>query len=167
MLRLIARTSALLGLALALAPRPALAQDVEWANKVRFLGSAGLNSTAVINFLTFREGEGNSGWNWQLTASYPLQPPYFVEGGLMGWTLGRTGADSVERFGITASGGIRFGGGNTEAGVGFVPGGGRVFLRHFLRSDGTGKGPMVQGSLVFPGTTGTRSFVEGSVGFGF
>lgn len=148
------------------APVRAADDQAEWANRIRFLVSSGIDSSGIINALTFRSGPGRTGWNWQLAASYPLKEPFFVEGGLMGWTLGRSNMGDAKRFGITASGGVNLSGGMTEAGLGLVPSGTRIFARHFF-GDIPGRGGMVQGSLVFPSTTGTRSFLELSLGYGF
>ncbi|MDH7571623.1 MAG: hypothetical protein QHJ73_18755 [Armatimonadota bacterium] len=139
----------------------------EWVSRVRLMASAGVNSTAVINFLTFREGEGNAGWNWQLLGAYPLERPFFFEAGLMGWTLGRTGRENAERFAVAASLGVQLNEGRNELGAGLVPSGFRVFLRHFLDPRQPGRGTLGQVGLVFPTTTGTRTFLDLSLGYVF
>jgi hypothetical protein len=139
--------------------------NAEWTKKVRFVAAAGLNSSGIINFLTFRDGSSQSGWSWQLAASYNLEHPFFVEGGLMGWTLGREDQDAVKKFGIAASAGARFNA--TEVGAGFMPNGGRVFVRHFFQGRTDGKGTMGQVELAFPAASGARSFLGASLGYGF
>lgn len=161
--------------AVALSFAPAAAQQngdygrqiEEWVSQVRFIASLGYNSTGVINVLTFRDGPGHSGWNWQLTGAYPLQHPFFVEGGLMGWTMARSDRPDAKRFGLTAGAGLRLGDGASEVGLGFIPGGGRLFVRRFLDTERAAKGPVVQLGLVFPTPVGTRSFTDLSIGYAF
>jgi len=147
-------------------PAHAYARDdetPEWASRLHGIGMAGVNSSAAVNALTFRHESGHFGWKWELNGSYPVSPPFFVEAGVMGWTLGRTDRPQVERFGVDASVGMHFSAGS-EVGVGIMPSGGRVWVRHFF--DGK-RGTMAQLGLVFPSPVGTRSYLEASLGYGF
>lgn len=137
----------------------------EWVGKLRFTVSAGFSSSGLVDFLTFRDNDGHSGWNWQLSGIYRLETPYFAEAGLMGWRLGRQNRDDAKEFGITLGAGARIHA--TEVGAGLVPSGGRIFARHFLRPDEGRQGPFVQVDLLFPSVTGARSFLNLNLGYGF
>ncbi|MBI3944748.1 MAG: hypothetical protein HY321_02430 [Armatimonadetes bacterium] len=165
--------AATLGLLLVLAMPTACARDdryddlEEWISRTRFMVAAGYNSTGVVNFLTFREGKPEDGWNWQLLAAYPLQRPFFVEGGLTGWTLGRENQRAARRFGITAGAGLRMRDGMSELGAGIIPSGVRVFARRFLEPDVRGQGPVAHVAVVFPTLNGTRAFLDVGLGYTF
>ncbi|HOJ19972.1 MAG TPA: hypothetical protein PLU39_08490 [Armatimonadota bacterium] len=173
MLKHVAAITSVLGLALLASPASAGRYDyyresgagTEWTKKVRFVAAAGVNSSGIINFLTFRDGSSESGWSWQLAGSYQLEQPYFVEAGLMGWTIGRENQESAKKFGVAASAGVQLHA--TEIGAGFVPSGARIFVRHFFDGDTDGKGTMGQAELVFPTTSGAHSYLGLSLGYGF
>ncbi len=172
MLKHVAATALALTLTLLVSPagadryghgRPARASD--WEKNTRFFASVGYDSSGIINFLTFREGTGKSGWNWQLGASYQLEHPFFVEGGLMGWTLGRQDREDAKEFSIMGSVGVKFRA--NEFGIGFVPRGGRIFGRRFFEDTAGGKGAYGQVGILFPSVSGTRSFMTLDIGYGF
>ncbi|NLC58938.1 MAG: hypothetical protein GX774_19055 [Armatimonadetes bacterium] len=168
MLKQIVAAAVLLGLLVAVPTQAQWEDDEElpeWVGKLRFAASAGFTSSGVVDFLTFRDGDGHGGWNWQLTGIYRLETPYFAEAGLMGWRLGRENRDDAKEFGITLGGGARIG--STEVGIGLVPSGGRIFARHFLQPERQRQGPFVQVDLVFPDVSGASSFLDLNVGLGF
>ena len=173
MLKFAASAACALTLLLSLPATPACAEyghgrKIDWsevASKFRFVASAGWDSGGLVKVLTFRDAHAENGYNWQLTASYPGPQPVFGELGLMGWTLTRQGTKDAKTFGLVASAGARFGA--TQVGAGIIPRGARLFVRRFFGRRDEVRGPMAQFAIVFPAVSGSQSFADLSLGYGF